>query len=187
MTGARQNILLFPKRDTVQRDQMLVSIVEEHDGALRRFLRMRQLKSPLQEDVLQEVYLKLSKIEDLPERLSKSPDTLRSYLFVIASNVIRDWIRRDSAREVKNHRAYDENTGPNDGINPETALAHQQNIQLIQGVLKRQKPAHRKAFTLSRFENKSYREIADELSVSVSTVEKYIIRVLGALRQELKA
>ncbi len=182
----RQNILFFPKRDTVQRNQMLVGVLEEHDNALRRFLRMRQLPDFLQEDVLQEVYLKLSKIENLPERLSKSPDTLRSYLFVIASNVIRDGIRRDSVREAKNHCAYDENTGPCNDVNPENSLAHKQSIKLIQTILNKQKTAHRKAFMLSRFENRSYREIADELSVSVSTVEKYISSILFALRQELK-
>lgn len=71
LMGTRQNILLFPKQATVRRDQMLVDVLEEHYNTLRRFIRMRELSEPLQEDVLQEVYLKLSKVEGLPETCPK--------------------------------------------------------------------------------------------------------------------
>jgi len=43
----------------------------------------------------------------------------------------------------------------------------------------------RRAFVLSRFEEKTYSEIATVLSVSVSSVEKYIIEALKSLRMAL--
>ena len=40
----------------------------------------------------------------------------------------------------------------------------------------------RRAFIMNRFQEMSYREIADELGVSVSSVEKYMITALKTLR-----
>jgi RNA polymerase sigma-70 factor (ECF subfamily) len=45
--------------------------------------------------------------------------------------------------------------------------------------------ARRNIFTLSRFEGKSYREIADYLNISVKTVEAQMGKALGYLRIEL--
>lgn len=181
---SKANILRFPVRKFSARDRMLSEIVAEHDSALRRFLRMRQLSPHDQEDVLQDVYLKLAKIDDLVERLSQSPDTVRSYLFVIASNVIRDRGRRAKVRAADKHQSIDDHD-LSVAISPEREVSGRQNIGVVERTLRQQKAHHRRAFMLSRFEHKSYREIADDLAVSVSTVEKYICRVLLALRQEL--
>ena len=182
--AAKAKILRFPIRKSTERDSMLSEIVSEHDGALRRFLRMRRLSEVDQEDVLQDVYLKLAKMDDLVDRLSQSPDTVRSYLFVVASNVIRDRVRRAKVRAADRHQPLDD-TDAVGMISPERELLGREDIGVVERTLRHQKTAHRRAFMLSRFDHKSYREIADELSVSVSTVEKYICRVLLALRQEL--
>ncbi len=183
--GVKANILFFPSRRQAERDRLLKNIFDEHDSALRRFLRMRQLAAPEQEDVLQEVYLKLSKMDDLTERFSRSPDTVRSYLFVMASNIIRDNIRRATVREVTKHQSFDEEKDVTGTASPEAILEGRQDVSVVEQTLRKQKAVHRRAFMLSRFEHKSYREIADDLSVSVSTVEKYICKVLFALREEL--
>ena len=44
----------------------------------------------------------------------------------------------------------------------------------------------RRAFIMNRFEDKTYAEIADAMSVSVSSVEKYIITALRTLRDVLE-
>ena len=41
-------------------------------------------------------------------------------------------------------------------------------------------------FTLSREENFSFKEIANELNISISTVEKHIVKALKILRTKLK-
>jgi len=130
--------------------------------------------------------LKIARLDDLTERFSASPDTVRSYLFVMATNVIRDRVRRATVRESSKHQPLDEELVHADTRSPETIIDGRQQIGAVEKALRQQKSHHRRAFMLSRFEHKSYREIADELSVSVSTVEKYICRVLLALRQELE-
>jgi RNA polymerase sigma-70 factor (ECF subfamily) len=47
-------------------------------------------------------------------------------------------------------------------------------------------PQRRKVFLLSREENLSYREIAQELSLSVNTVENYMTAALVSLRKVIK-
>ncbi len=184
--GVKAKILSFPSGKQAVRDRLLQAIVAEHDGALKRFLRMRQLLPSDQEDVLQDVYLKLSKLDDLADRLAKSPDTVRSYLFVIASNIIRDNYRRAKARDVGKHCSLDDQDDIPAGFSPEAILAGKQDVAAVEKALRKVKTPHRRAFMLSRFEHKSYREIADDLLISVSTVEKYISWVLLALRKELK-
>jgi RNA polymerase sigma-70 factor (ECF subfamily) len=43
----------------------------------------------------------------------------------------------------------------------------------------------REVFQLSRFEEKSYKEISEELNISVKTVENHIAKALRIMRSEL--
>ena len=47
-------------------------------------------------------------------------------------------------------------------------------------------PQCKNAFTLSRYEHLSYKEIAEKMSISVNTVEKHIGKALQHLRQEFQ-
>ena len=49
-------------------------------------------------------------------------------------------------------------------------------------VLDSVKPVQKEAFLSNRLENKSYRQISEEMGVSVSTIERHISNVLLALR-----
>jgi RNA polymerase sigma-70 factor (ECF subfamily) len=44
----------------------------------------------------------------------------------------------------------------------------------------------REIFSMSRFENKKNKEIAEELDISVKAVEKQITRALATIRTEMK-
>lgn len=47
-------------------------------------------------------------------------------------------------------------------------------------------PQCKNAFTLSRYEHLSYKEIAEKMSISVNTVEKHIGKALQLLKQEFR-
>jgi len=55
----------------------------------------------------------------------------------------------------------------------------------IAGLLRDMPGVQKKVFEMSRFEGRSYRDIADALSISVKTVETHISRALKYLRQHL--
>lgn len=73
-----------------------------------------------------------------------------------------------------------------DAATPEQTLVHkelQQHIDLAIGAL-----PHRckQVFMMSRFDDLTYREIAEILNISENTVENHLVRALGHLRKALK-
>ena len=56
----------------------------------------------------------------------------------------------------------------------------------IQTALEKLSPACRRVFEMSRFEDKKNREIAEELNLSIKTVEAQISKALRSLKADLK-
>ena len=56
----------------------------------------------------------------------------------------------------------------------------------VQYALEKLTPACRKVFEMSRFEDKKNREIADELNLSIKTIEAHISKALRSLKNDLK-
>ncbi len=71
------------------------------------------------------------------------------------------------------------------GTSPEAQFQAGQRIQQVAEVLRKLPYKCRRAFILHRFEGRTHTEIARELGVSRSMVEKYLIRALDRLRQRL--
>jgi RNA polymerase sigma-70 factor (ECF subfamily) len=63
--------------------------------------------------------------------------------------------------------------------------ARQMEEKMLQAV-NRLSPQCKNAFTLSRYEHLSYKEIAEKMCISVNTVEKHIGKALQHLRQEFQ-
>jgi len=56
----------------------------------------------------------------------------------------------------------------------------------IESALEKLSPACRKVFEMSRFEDKKNREIAEELNLSIKTIEAHISKALRSLKTDLK-
>lgn len=72
-------------------------------------------------------------------------------------------------------------------LQPDQVLHYNELHQKIESVIQGLPPQCQRAFLLSRIEGKKYAEIAEDMQISSSAVEKLLIRALGKLRQELKA
>ncbi len=68
----------------------------------------------------------------------------------------------------------------------EERIYRQELDQKIDEVINRMPPVCREVFLLSRYEEMSYREIAQHLNISVNTVEKHIGKALRLLRAAIK-
>ncbi len=75
---------------------------------------------------------------------------------------------------------------PDAGPTPEETLRYNDLSRKIDGLIQDLPPQCRRAFLLSRIEGKKYAEIAPEMNITVSAVERLIGRALARLRQELK-
>lgn len=73
-----------------------------------------------------------------------------------------------------------------DCLQPDQLLQYTELHQKIETVIQSLPPQSQRAFLLSRIEGKKYAEIAEDLHISSSAVEKLLIRALNRLRQELK-
>ena len=177
------NVVYLSQRSaSAKNNDVLHRVMRDHDPAIRRFLRARLANHPDYEDLVQDIYLKLAKLEGLDEKLSRGEAKTRSYLFSIATNLIRDRYRRQCTRkEVPLSLAVEERYA-NHAPSPEEVLVSRENLAAIRRTILKLPANCRRAFVLSRFRDLSYREIADEMNISVSMVEKHIMRALAAMR-----
>ena len=130
------------------------------------------------EDIVQEVFLKLlNKREDLVITTS-----LKAYLFKSAINTALNY-----AGQAKKLEFLEENDL--DFISHselEENFDFKETEKDVQNAIDSLPPACRTVFLLSRFEELSYKEIAESLQISVKTVENQMGKALKVLREKLK-
>ena len=151
-----------------------------------RFLTLRLGNAEDAADIAQEAYLRLLKVEQL-ERLENP----RGYLFRTAANLAVDLTRQQTRLARQRHQAALQlgseqgQPGSPGGTSPEAAFQARERSEQVAEVLRRLPHKCRRAFVLHRFEGLTHPEIARELRVSRSMVEKYLIRALDRLRGKL--
>lgn len=135
------------------------------------------------EDILQSCYARVISFSE-----KSAIDNPKALIFRTAANLTIDELRKrkrqratiiesspDDEREMVSKIACDK-------PNAETALGHREEIRQAIASLDRFSPNVKTAFLLNRVHGKTYSEIAQILGVSVSAVEKYMIRALKELR-----
>lgn len=136
---------------------------------LRTLQRMVRSHSTA-EDLLQETYLRVTRA--LPER---AIEHLEPFLFQTARNLALDHLR---ARRIHARTIVDDApiSDIHDVVAPDAALedaAHANRLlESLSASLETLTPRQQKIFTLSRLHGASYLEIAKQLGVSTSTVQK---------------
>jgi RNA polymerase sigma-70 factor (ECF subfamily) len=154
----------------------------EIDGVLREFLRRRLASEDDAQDLAQEVYLRLTRL-DRPERVR----CLKAFAFRTALNLLRDRARRVHTRVSERAVGIDDVDLPDPGADPQAALESDQALAAIERALGRLHPATRQAFLMHRIDERPQGEVAAALGVSVSMVEKHIVKALTEVRRALPA
>ncbi len=156
-------------------DQRLAEAYGEHRLALLRFLRARLGSESEAEDVLQDVYLKLA-LAHLPEDLSSS----LGYLYRIAANAALDHVRQRSRRERRDNAWVESVTVQIGGIaiadapSAEQILQERQRLEQLNRAVENLPLQARRVFIRHKLEGVGHADIAAELGVSRSAVEKSI-------------
>lgn len=154
-------------------------LYQENRGALKRFLLGRLRNEQDAEDVLQECFIKFGNYK--PEKCLTNPEGL---LFKIAYTLSIDAIRKkksDSAREnswVKENITYISGEPVVDMPPLDRSLDARRNIKKILALLKELPPKCRHVFVLHKFDGLSHAQVAEQVGISKSMVEKYMIRAL---------
>ena len=147
------------------------------------FLQRRGQSVEDAEDIVQEAFVRFHRAgHDLG-----APDG-RPLLFAIAKNLLKDhWKQSNRMRARTVRQDADEASAAWERAPSEDPAADRRSIarQDLAGVaeaIRALPPRCRDAFLLHRFEDLSYRQIADRLGVSVSMVEKHLAEALRRLK-----
>jgi RNA polymerase sigma-70 factor (ECF subfamily) len=148
--------------------------------ALRAFFSRRAHTDDV-EDLIQEVLLRIQK-----RKAGGAVDNYEGYLFEVAANVLIDRSRRDKTRRRREHRELTEFDHPVDEISPERVLEGREKVARILNALNELPDRTRHVFVLARFEGLSYKDIAQRFGISVSAVEKHVMKAFRHLTELLR-
>lgn len=131
------------------------------------------------EEVVQEVFFKIWK----NKRFLKEDLSFKAYLFTVAKNHIYNLMSKRVSETA--YKLYSAKTVNRPTCNTEEELDFDELNTKIQGMIQEMPEKRQKVFVMSRFQGLSNREIADQLSISLSTVENHINCALKVLKQRL--
>ena len=86
------------------RQQALDRLYDEHAGALRRFITVRVAGNLDVEDLVQEVYARLARMDAVPERLPAGRRSTRAFLLTVANRLVIDRERHRGVRREHDER-----------------------------------------------------------------------------------
>ncbi len=163
------------------------ALYSDHHGWLQGWLRRRLACSHQAADLAQDTFVRILSATDLSGHIAAIREP-RSYLATIANRVMADHFRR-----LALERAYLQLLAQQPELEipgPEERAMMLDALTELDAMLAGLGAKVRRAFLLSQLQGLPYAEIAARLSVSVSSVKKYIAKatehcLLHALKHEL--
>jgi RNA polymerase sigma-70 factor (ECF subfamily) len=161
-------------------NEALRTLIERHHAELLRFLYRLVGEQAGAEDVFQETFVQIH----LSQGTFDATRRFRPWLFTIAANKARDYLRRKGRRRVLELSAP---TGGKDGSGdesgsyidlmevrvpaPDAAMTARETNERVQRALQTLSPTLREVLLLAYFQRLSYAQIADELDIPLGTVK----------------
>jgi RNA polymerase sigma factor (sigma-70 family) len=168
--------------DTSERRALLDALYSKYRLALWRFLTRKRLTREDAADIVQETYCRIHESSDVAAILHP-----KAFLFKVANNIrLNDHKHRShgidhNTEELGTVEIAAEDPGPYRDINA------QQEWEVVRAALMELPPTCRDVFVMNRFEGMSYAQIAAEMSLSVSMIEKHVSHALAHMRKRRAA
>ena len=145
-------------------------------GPLTGYFRKRVRQQDEVHDLVQEVFLRLSNREASTEIAN-----LRSYAFQVAESVLSDRQRRRAVRHMDDHVELDPERMGEPDMAPDRIVAGREALQRALAALDQLPERTRTIFVLRRIEGMRYLDISERLGISVSAIEKHMVRAVAHL------
>ena len=168
-------------------DTGLEALYSAHRGELLRFLTARTGSASEAEDLMQELWLKIPNASNAPIANG------RAYLYRMAQNLVLDR-RSESDRRQRRERSWwlDRTGDERDGMEPtdparnaEETMLDREEAALLASAIGNLPQGARRVFELHKLQGMSHGEVAMELGISKSGVEKHMAVATRRLRQAL--
>ncbi len=150
-----------------ERALWLARNVLPHEPALRAWLSRRPVDGLDIDDIVQETYARLSTTQSVEE--IRNP---RTYLITTARSVILSHIRHARVVPMHSLAQFEAVDFVSDEPDPETIAADRDELRKLAEAIAQLPPRTREVFVLRRVKAMSQREVAQELGVAESTIEK---------------
>lgn len=160
----------------------LIDIYMKERPALVRMLSIRLGDRILAEDLVQEVFIKVKQ--------SEFDDDIRNplaFLVRVANNIALDYRRSNHRRVLRDHAWQDTHvsvrgtTAIHDAPSAEHVVSSKQRLRQLQRCIDDLPPKCKQVFIAHKLEGLSHKEVANRLELSISTVEKHIMRAIKYL------
>ena len=168
--------LMVARNEPPASNPALGRALEDLREPLLGYFRRRVFDRHEAPDLVQEVFLRLSTRGDA-ERI----EHLRSYVFQVAASVLADRQRRRTVRHAEAHIPFDPERSAEAEIGSDRIVAARDALKAALRAVDRLPERTRTIFVLRRLEAMPYRDIADRLGISVSAVEKHMVRAVTHL------
>lgn len=170
----------FDAGEATRKRTLLDALYRQYNSALRKFLGRRRLSRDEVADIVQETYCRIHQAGYV-DRI-RNP---KAFLFRVANNV---WLNeRKLSRGGAEDGAVDmesiEITSDEPG--PYRSLMSEQEFAIASAALDELAPNCRDAFVMNRFENMTFAQIALELGLSVSMIEKHVSHAISHMRKRV--
>jgi len=143
---------------------------------IRRFVFYKTQDIDKAEDILQDTFIKLW------DNCSKvSFDKAKSYLYTVATNTFLNTIKHEKV--VQKHQQSISSHHTNES--PEFIMLEKEFMEKLQRTINSLPEKQKEVFLLNRIEKKKYKEIAQQLDISVKAVEKRMHSALLVLRDQI--
>jgi RNA polymerase sigma-70 factor (ECF subfamily) len=178
----RTGIAIMSSSETSARDSRLDQFVRRYYAPLVSFFRRRTRQSADVDDLVQQVFLRLSQHPHVDA--IKNPD---AYIFQTAANALTDHVRRNGVR-----RRIFADTGTEDtvewssDVSPERVMQGSQSLAQLLDALGTLPERTRDVFMLRCFEGLRHAEIARLQGISVRASESHLAKAIACISHFLE-
>jgi len=134
------------------------------------------------QDLVQEVYLRLLRIEPADAENIRNPE---AYLFTVAANLVKEHAVLRQQQPLSNDGLEEVIEQLSTPCSAEADTDHQIRRERLGAMIQRLSPKCRAVLVMHYRDEMSYREIAERMSISTNMVKKYIVKGLAACRQRM--
>lgn len=164
-----------------RKDEWFVGIFTRYGRALRRYLRRFSLNDDTAADLAQEAFLRT-----YAASADKRIEHPRSYLFQTARNLALNDIRRRNTANTEAVADFDDLGVYEEYPSLESAHISREEFDVLCEAIDQLPTQCQRVFVLRKIYHFSYAEIATELGIAVSTVEKHVARGAKACHRFLR-
>lgn len=160
-------------------NDIIAKAYQAYSARVYAYIRHRINNDEESEDILQDTFLRLLDYDMVCEA------TVRSLIFTVANNLVVDHIRRHYKRQEVQAVAFEMATQKT-VARPDQTVEAKDLADVERQLVARLSPATARVYEMTRFQELSIGEIADELSLSRRTVECHQFKSRKFVREQMR-